>query len=68
MSVDSGVLRESLDVMAGGQLAREGYDHFGDLSYYAFNDKGYLVVALEGKEGVSPAMAVLDAASLIFIW
>ncbi|MFQ5813765.1 MAG: hypothetical protein ACE5I2_11360 [Anaerolineae bacterium] len=51
------------------ELANEGYNHFGDLSYYEYDGQGYLLVAIEiwPAEDIRPGIAVFTADTLQYV-
>jgi hypothetical protein len=44
------------------ELDLPGYNHFGDLDYYEFNGRGYLLVPLEGDGSVDNGLLIFRAA------
>jgi hypothetical protein len=60
---DPGVRRLRLGSIT--ELATEGYDHFGDPTYYAFGGSGYLLAPMEG--GPHPAIAIFRASDLGYV-
>jgi hypothetical protein len=51
------------------ELANEGYNHFGDLTYYNYAGQGYLLVAIEiwPSDDIRPGVAVFSADTLQYI-
>jgi hypothetical protein len=52
------------------ELSSQGYDHFGDLSYYEHVGQGFLLIALEvltDKPNQKPAIAIFKAETLDFL-
>jgi len=52
------------------ELSSQGYDHFGDLSYYKHGGQGFLLIALEvstDPPNQKPAIAVFKADTLDFL-
>jgi hypothetical protein len=52
------------------ELSSQGYDHFGDLSYYQHGDEGFLLIALEvlkDPPDQKPAIAVFNSDTLDFL-
>lgn len=46
------------------QLVNQGYNHFGDPSYYAFGGQGYILIPIEGGP---PGLAVFRADTLQYV-
>jgi hypothetical protein len=50
------------------ELTQEGYNHFGDPCYYAFNGIGYVIVPLEWRGDTKhPAVGVFRASDLSYL-
>jgi hypothetical protein len=65
---DEGVIEKELDDSDYSKLKGDGYDHFGDLEWYEFEDQGYLFVPAEGKDNPEVgAIAIFNADNLQYM-
>jgi hypothetical protein len=64
-SNESGVIKIRLDSDDCPKLVAEGYSHFGDPDYLEIDDKGYVIVPIEG--GDKGAVAIFRASDLKYV-